>query len=144
MNYANGENTGKRRSNGSANPLQPSLLGSLWGWSTDTYRWTRQLLAEGFGNRSKTIDPVLHAQIVALWGTRREYRNIGKIVTTLAVNFERFMHSQRELGGAFRLMSIQDENLVDEFVYNADMQDILYKNGCTLLGKSMNIGDLLT
>lgn len=51
------------------------------------------------------------------------------------------MHSQRELGGAFRLMAVQDENLVDEFVYNAEMQDILYKNGCALLGKSMNFGD---
>lgn len=133
LNYANGDSTGKPRSNSSANPTLSSFFGTLWDRSTDTYRWTRQLLAEGFGRRSKTVDPVLHAQIVALWGTRREYRNIGKTVTTLAVNFERFMQSQRDLAGAFRFMSVQEENLVDEFVYNADMQDILYKNGCMLL-----------
>lgn len=131
--YANGESTGKPRSSSSTNPSVSSFLGSLWDRSTETYRWTRQLLAEGFGKQSKSIDPILHAQIVALWATRREYRNVGKTVTTLATNFERFMHSQRELSGAFRLMSVQEENLVDEFVYNAEMQDILYKNGCALL-----------
>ena len=139
LNYANGEDTGKPRTSSSANPPPSSFFGSIW----ETYRWTRQLLVEGFGTRSKSIDPVLHAQIVALWGTRREYRNIGKTVATLATNFERFMQAQRDLAGAFRFMSVQEENLVDEFVYNAEMQDILYKNGCVLLGRSMNSGDFL-
>lgn len=124
-------------------PGSRSLLGSFWDWSTSTYRWTRQLFVEGLGYGSHSVDLQLRAEIVALYQLRRQYKGICSIVTKLSTNFAQVLATQQELGNAFRLMSIQDENLTKEYQCNTELQSILHRNGCALLGNLKTIEIML-
>lgn len=106
-------------------------------WSINTYKCTRQILAERLGRGSRTVDLDLEARIEKLVDLRSRYDNVTKLAQTLASQTAQVTQTQRLLGDVFADLSIKTPELHEEFGFNADTQKFLSKNGETLL-KSIN------
>lgn len=103
-------------------------------WSINTYKCTKQLLAEKLGKSSRTVDLELEAQIEVLRDTKRKYENILRLARLLQSNFAQVVQTQRALGDAFAEQAQRSAELQDEFTYNCETQRALVRNGETLLG----------
>ncbi|XP_042566478.1 arfaptin-1-like isoform X2 [Clupea harengus] len=106
-------------------------------WSINTYKCTRQMLAERLGRGSRTVDLDLEARIEKLIDLRSRYDNVTKLAQTLASQTAQVSHTQKLLGDVFADLSIKTPELHEEFGFNADTQRFLSKNGEALL-RSMN------
>lgn len=111
-----------------------SKLETLKAWSINTYKCTRQYIAERLGKGSKTVDLELEAQIEMLRETQRKYANILRLARALTSHFYHVVQTQRQLSEAFMDLSQKAPDLQEEFTYNSETQRALVKNGETLLG----------
>lgn len=111
-----------------------SKLDSLKNWSINTYKCTKQLLAEKMGKGSRTVDLELEAKIEALRDTQRKYSNVLRLSRALTNHFYHVVQTQRALGDDFADLAQKSPDLQEEFGYNAETQKTLCKNGETLLG----------
>ncbi|KAJ8266673.1 hypothetical protein GJAV_G00133310 [Gymnothorax javanicus] len=103
-------------------------------WGLNTYKCTKQMLAERFGRGSRTVDLELEAQIDVLRDTKRKYENILRLARALTNHFYSMVQTQHALGDTFADLSQKSPELRDEFGYNAETQKLLCRNGETLLG----------
>ncbi|XP_048092696.1 arfaptin-1-like isoform X1 [Alosa alosa] len=106
-------------------------------WSVNTYKCTRQMMAERLGRGSRTVDLDLEARIEKLRDLRSRYENVTKLAQTLASQTGQVTQTQRLLGDVFADLSIKTPELHEEFGFNAETQRFLSKNGEELL-RSMN------
>lgn len=113
---------------------QQSKIESIKNWSISTYKCTKQLMFEKLGKTSRTVDKELEAQIEQLRDTQRKYSNILRLSRALASHFYHVVQTQHALGEAFSDLAQKSPELQEEFLYNAETQRSLTKNGETLLG----------
>lgn len=106
-------------------------------WSINTYKCTRQMLAERMGRGSRTVDLDLEARIEKLRDLRSRYENVTKLAQTLASQTAQVTQTQRLLGDVFADLSLKTPELHEEFGFNAETQRFLSKNGESLL-RSIN------
>ncbi|GBP70166.1 Arfaptin-1 [Eumeta japonica] len=122
--------------NGTANTLLragASKVDSLRNWGLSTYKCTKQLLYEKLGKSSRTVDTELEAQIEMLRETQRKYAWVLRLSTQLANQLTAALSTQRGLGEAFAELAQRSPELQQEFLYNADTQRSLTRNGDVLL-----------
>ncbi|XP_066999267.1 arfaptin-2 isoform X1 [Anabrus simplex] len=113
---------------------QQSKIETIKNWSISTYKCTKQLMFEKLGKTSRTVDTELEAQIEMLRDTQRKYSNVLKLSRALASHFYHVVQTQHALGEAFSDLAQKSPELQEEFLYNAETQRNLTKNGETLLG----------
>lgn len=111
-----------------------SKMESIKSWSISTYKCTKQLLSEKLGKSSRTVDAELEAQIESLRDTQRKYSQILRLARALSSHFYHVVQTQQQLGDAFADLAQKSPELQEEFIYNAETQRTLTKNGETLLG----------
>ncbi|OWF46615.1 arfaptin-2-like isoform X1 [Mizuhopecten yessoensis] len=111
-----------------------SKLESIRHWSVNTFKCTKQYLAERLGKGSKTVDLELETQIEVLRDMQRKYANILRLARTLTNHFYQVVQTQRALGEAFGEQGQRSPELHEEFSYNCETQRALVRNGETLLG----------
>ncbi|XP_035229404.1 LOW QUALITY PROTEIN: arfaptin-2-like [Stegodyphus dumicola] len=116
-----------------AKPAQ-SKIDTIKQWSISTYKCTRQILSEKLGKGTRTIDAEMEAQIELLRDTQAKYCNILRLARSLTSHFYHVVQTQHALGEAFSELAHKSPELQEEFLYNADTQRSLSKNGETLLG----------
>ncbi|GLH14871.1 Arfaptin-2 [Gryllus bimaculatus] len=113
---------------------QQSKIETIKNWSISTYKCTKQLMYEKLGKTSRTVDTELEAQIEQLRDTQRKYSNVLRLSRALASHFYHVVQTQHALGEAFSDLAQKSPELQEEFLYNAETQRNLTKNGETLLG----------
>ncbi|XP_014204902.1 arfaptin-2 isoform X3 [Copidosoma floridanum] len=122
--------------NGDAQGLRSaqSKIETIKNWSISTYKCTKQRVYETFGKTSRTIDSELETQIELLRDTQKKYCNLLRLSRALASHFHHVVQTQHALGEAFSELAQKSPELQEEFLYNAETQRNLTKNGETLLG----------
>ncbi|CAG0916733.1 unnamed protein product [Notodromas monacha] len=111
-----------------------SKIDAIKKWSISTFKCTKQILSEKLGKTSRTVDSELEPQIDQLRDTHRRYLNILRLAKAMASHFSGVVQTQHVLGEAFADLAQKSPELQEEFLYNADTQRNLTKNGETLLG----------
>uniref|UniRef100_T1IZ06 AH domain-containing protein n=1 Tax=Strigamia maritima TaxID=126957 RepID=T1IZ06_STRMM len=111
-----------------------SKIDSIKQWSISTYKCTRQIISERLGKTSRTVDTELEGQIDSLRDTQRKYANILRLARALTSHFYHVVQTQVALGDSFADLAQKSPELQEEFMYNAETQRSLTKNGETLLG----------
>lgn len=112
-----------------------SKIETIRSWSVNTFKCTKQYIAERLGKSSKTVDLELDAQIEVLRDMQRKYANILRLAKMLTTHFCSVVQTQRALGEAFSEQAQRSPELQEEFSYNCETQRALVKNGEVLLGK---------
>lgn len=113
---------------------QASKMETIKNWSISTYKCTKQLMFEKLGKSSRTVDSELESQIEQLRDIQRKYSNVLRLSRALTSHFYHVVQTQHALGEAFSELAQKSPELQEEFVYNAETQRSLTKNGETLLG----------
>ncbi|XP_023236907.1 arfaptin-2-like, partial [Centruroides sculpturatus] len=111
-----------------------SKFDSIKQWSISTYKCTKQVISEKLGKSTRTIDTEMEAQIEQLRETQNKYTNILQLAQALVTHFSSVVETQQYLGEAFSELAQKSPELQEEFLYNAETQRNLSKNGETLLG----------
>merc|ERR1712241_448628 len=112
-------------------------LESIKNWTISTYKCSRQALFEKLGKTSRTVDTELETQIENLRDTQRKYGHILKLARALTSHFYHVIQTQSALGEWFSELAHKSPELQEEFLYNAETQRTLTKNGQTLI-KALN------
>ncbi|KAJ0172424.1 hypothetical protein K1T71_012397 [Dendrolimus kikuchii] len=116
-----------------------SKLESIKNWGVSTYKCTKQILYEKLGKSSRTVDTELEAQIEMLRETQRKYNGVLRLSAALAAQLAAAAHTQLTLlhPTATQLLPHSPYEFVSysfqRFLYNADTQRSLTRNGETLL-----------
>jgi hypothetical protein len=108
-------------------------IDSLKNWGISTYKCTRQLMLEKLGKSNKTTDTELEAQINDLRETQRKYLSVLRLSRTFNSHFNQVVATQHALAEAFSDLAQKSPELQEEFLYNAETQRNLTKNGEILL-----------
>lgn len=108
-------------------------IDSLKNWGISTYKCTRQLMLEKLGKSNKTTDTELEAQINDLRETQRKYLSVLRLSRTFNTHFHQVVATQHALSEAFSDLAQKSPELQEEFLYNAETQRNLTKNGEVLL-----------
>jgi len=108
-------------------------LESIRNWTISTYKCSRQALFEKLGKTSRTVDTELETQIETLRDTQRKYSNILRLARALTSHFYHVIQTQSALGECFGELAHKSPELQEEFLYNAETQRTLTKNGQTLI-----------
>jgi len=108
-------------------------LESIKNWTISTYKCSRQALFEKLGKTSRTVDTELETQIETLRDTQRKYANILRLARALTSHFYHVIQTQSALGECFGELAHKSPELQEEFLYNAETQRTLTKNGQTLI-----------
>ncbi|XP_067127584.1 arfaptin-2-like [Centruroides vittatus] len=111
-----------------------SKFDSIKQWSISTYKCTKQVISEKLGKSTRTVDTEMEAQIEQLRETQNKYTNILQLAQALVTHFSSVVETQQYLGEAFSELAQKSPELQEEFLYNAETQRNLSKNGETLLG----------
>lgn len=118
-------------------PLSPgqrnNKLETIKNWTISTYKCSRQSLYEKLGKTSRTVDSELESQIDTLRETQRKYSNILRLARALTSHFYHVVQTQSSLGECFSDLAHKSPELQEEFLYNAETQRNLTKNGEQLL-----------
>lgn len=109
-------------------------LESIKNWTISTYKCSRQTIYEKLGKSCRTVDTELEAQIETLRETQRKYGNILRLARALTSHFYHVIQTQSALGECFGELAHKSPELQEEFLYNAETQRTLTKNGQTLIG----------
>jgi len=113
--------------------VKNNKLDNIKKWTISTYKCSRQSLYEKLGKTSRTVDPELDEQIETLRDTQRKYSNILRLAKTLSGHFFNMVQTQNSLGECFSDLAHKSPELQQEFLYNAECQRNLTKNGQQLL-----------
>lgn len=110
-----------------------SKIDTIKNWSISTYKCTRQLMMERLGKSTRTVDSDLEAQIELLRETQRKYLSILRLSRAFSSHFHHCVQTQHALAEAFADLAQKSPELQEEFLYNAETQRNLTKNGELLL-----------
>lgn len=110
-----------------------SKIDTIKNWSISTYKCTRQLMMERLGKSSRTVDSELEAHIELLRDTQRKYLSILRLSRAFSSHFHHCVQTQHALAEAFADLAQKSPELQEEFMYNAETQRNLTKNGELLL-----------
>lgn len=110
-----------------------SRVEALRSWTLSTYKCTRQLLYEKLGKTTRTCDTELETEIAMVRDTQRRYLNMLRLSSQLASQQAAVVSTQRALADTFAELSQRAPDLQQEFIYNADTQRSLTRNGDVLV-----------
>jgi len=113
--------------------VRNNKLENIKRWTISTYKCSRQSLYEKLGKTSRTVDPELDDQIEILRDTQRKYSNILRLARALSGHFHNMVTTQNSLGECFSDLAHKSPELQQEFLFNAEAQRNLTKNGQQLL-----------
>merc|ERR1711892_1317927 len=113
--------------------VKNTKLENIKKWTISTYKCSRQSLYEKLGKTSKTVNPELDDQIETLRDTQRKYSHILRLAKALTSHFFNMMQTQNSLGECFSDLAHKSPELQQEFLFNAEAQRNLTKNGQKLL-----------
>jgi len=108
-------------------------LETIKNWTISTYKCSRQALFEKLGKTSRTVDTELESQIENLRDTQRKYGNVLRLARALTSHFYHVIQTQSALGECFGELAHKSPELQEEFLYNAETQRTLTKNGQILI-----------
>lgn len=91
-------------------------------------------MLEKFGKTARTVDSELETQIEQLRDTQRKYLSILRLSRAFSANFQQCVSIQLLLSEQFSDLAQKSPELQEEFLYNAETQKNLTKNGEILLG----------
>lgn len=91
-------------------------------------------MLEKFGKTARTVDSELETQIEQLRDTQRKYLSILRLSRAFSSNFQQCVSIQLLLSEQFSDLAQKSPELQEEFLYNAETQKNLTKNGEILLG----------
>jgi len=114
-------------------PGKSNKLENIKNWTISTYKCSRQSLYEKLGKTNRTVDSELEGQIESLRDTQRKYGNILRLARALTSHFYHVVQTQSSLGDCFSDLAHKSPELQEEFLYNAETQRNLTKNGQQLL-----------
>lgn len=104
-------------------------IDSIKNWGISTYKCTRQLMLEKLGKSNKTTDTEIEAHINDLRETQRKYLSVLRLSRTFNTHFHQVVATQHALSEAFSDLAQKSPELQAEFLYNAETQRNLTKNG---------------
>lgn len=110
-----------------------SKIDSLKTWSISTYKCTRQIMLEKLGKTTRTVDTELEGSIEQLRETQRKYLSILRLTRAMSTHFFHMVQTQHALSESFSELAQKSPELQEEFLYNAETQRNLTKNGEILL-----------
>lgn len=110
-----------------------SKIDSLKHWSISTYKCTRQIMLEKLGKTTRTVDTELEGSIEQLRETQRKYLSILRLTRAMSTHFFHMVQTQHALSESFSDLAQKSPELQEEFLYNAETQRNLTKNGEILL-----------
>lgn len=110
-----------------------SKIDSLKHWSISTYKCTRQIMLEKLGKTTRTVDTELEGSIEQLRETQRKYLSILRLTRAMSSHFFHMVQTQHALAESFSDLAQKSPELQEEFLYNAETQRNLTKNGEILL-----------
>jgi len=102
-------------------------------WTVSTYKYTKQMVSEKMGRRTRTVDTEMEKHIQGLRETQARYAGLLKIAQTFANQFKNIVATEKQLAEAFTELSLKSPDLQDEFSQNAALQKVVSKNGETLI-----------
>lgn len=91
-------------------------------------------MLEKLGKSTRTVDTELEAQIEQLRDTQRKYQAILRLSRAFNAHFHHCVATQHALAEAFSDLAQKSPELQEEFLYNAETQRNLTKNGEILVG----------
>ncbi|XP_070498713.1 arfaptin-2 [Chironomus tepperi] len=108
-------------------------IDTIKNWGISTYKCTRQVILEKVGKTDRTANTELEQQINDLRDTQRKYLSILRLSRTFNNHFHQVVATQHALAEAFSDLAQKSPELQEEFLYNAETQRNLTKNGEILL-----------
>lgn len=116
----------------SRNPGSPSAGGPTAGtlnifkeWTTNTYKYAKQVLAERLGSATRTCDPALDERISALRELHRRYQRLVTVLRAYSAHLAFTRQTQAALGDVLREIGSRTPTLSDQFQCNAEIQRIV-------------------
>lgn len=91
------------------------------------------MMLEKLGKTHRTTDTDLESQINDLKETQRKYLSVLRLSRTFSAHFHQIVATQHALSEAFSELAQKSPELQEEFLYNAESQKNLTKNGEVLL-----------
>ncbi|ODM99137.1 Arfaptin-2 [Orchesella cincta] len=110
-----------------------SKIETLKNWSISTYKCTKQLMFEKLGKTSRTVDTELESRIENLRDIKRRYLQVLGLSRAFTSHFYHVIQTQQALAEVFSDLAQKSPELQQEFLYNAETQRNLHKNGEILL-----------
>ena len=107
-------------------------MDALKKWTLSTYKYTKQIVSEKMGKRTRTVDAEIEKHILALRETQLRYGNLLKLAKQFSNQFQSILVTQKMLGEAFTELSIKSPELQEEFNQNAELQKVVSRGGDTL------------
>ena len=101
-------------------------------WTVSTYKYTKQMVSEKMGRRTRTVDAELEKQVQVLRETQLRYNNLFKLSKQFNNQFQATLTTQKLLAEAFTELSVKSPDLQEEFNQNADLNKVVAKSGDTL------------
>lgn len=108
-------------------------IDSIKNWGISTYKCTRQMMLEKLGKTHRTTDSDLESQINDLREMQRKYLSVLRLSRTFSAHFHQLVATQLALSEAFSDLAQKSPELQEEFLYNAETQKNLTRNGEILL-----------
>jgi hypothetical protein len=102
-------------------------------WTVSTYKYTKQMVSEKMGRRTRTVDTEMEKHIQGLRETQARYAGLLKIAQTFTNQFKNIVATEKQLAEAFTELSLKSPDLQDEFNQNAALQKVVSKNGESLI-----------
>lgn len=108
-------------------------LEALKKWTMSTYKYTKQMVSEKMGRRTRTVDTELEKHIQGLREMQLRYTNLLKLSKQFASQFQSIIVTQKLMTEAFTELGIKSPDLQEEFSQNGELQKVVAKNGDTLM-----------
>ena len=102
-------------------------------WTVSTYKYTKQMVSEKMGRRTRTVDTELEKQVQVLRETQLRYNNLFKLSKQFNNQFQAALTTQKLLAEAFTELSVKSPDLQEEFNQNAELNKVVAKSGDTLV-----------
>lgn len=108
-------------------------LEALKNWTMSTYKYTKQMVSEKMGKRTRTVDTELEKHIQGLKEMQLRYANLLKLSRQFQNQFQGMQVTQKLLAETFNELAVKSPDLQDEFSQNANLQKVVSQSGDALL-----------
>ena len=108
-------------------------LEALKNWTLSTYKYTKQMVSEKMGRRTRTVDTELEKHIQGLKEMQLRYSNLLKLCRQFHSQFQNILVTQKLMSEAFNELAVKSPDLQEEFTQNSELQKVVSRNGDALI-----------
>ena len=108
-------------------------LEALKNWTLSTYKYTKQMVSEKMGRRTRTVDTELEKHIQGLKEMQLRYSNLLKLSRQFQSQFQNILVTQKLMSEAFNELAVKSPDLQEEFAQNSELQKVVSRNGDALM-----------